>query len=138
MNGTIIIGGAAILLLWGGFGFAAKIAIERIGLQNLIWSQIVSLVMFPTYFVLFKDMLPLKLDGTGIAWAIAAGACGLGGGVVLNVLLRSAPASVVVPISALYPVVTVTLAYFFLNEQLSFTRLIGIGCAVLAIWLLTA
>jgi bacterial/archaeal transporter family protein len=53
-------------------------------------------------------------------------------------LLRVAPANIVVPLSALYPVVTVILAYFFLHEDLSLTRIAGVGCALAAIWLLTS
>jgi transporter family protein len=54
------------------------------------------------------------------------------------VLLRVAPASIVVPLSALYPVVTVVLAYFFLHEDLSLPRVAGVACALVAIWLLTS
>ena len=138
MNGSVVIGGIALLLLWGAYGIAAKFAVREIGLQVLIWSQVVGLVMFPAYFFLFKEMLPLKLDGAGIAWALGAGFLGIAGGVVLYWLLRDAPANIVIPISALYPVVTVILAFLFLHEELSLTRLAGIGLAVIAIWLLSA
>ena len=138
MNASVLIGGIALLLLWGAYGIAAKIAVREIGLQVLIWSQVVGLVMFPAYFFLFKEMLPLKLDGAGIAWALGAGFLGIAGGVVLYWLLRDAPANIVIPISALYPVVTVILAFLFLHEELSLTRLAGIGLAVIAIWLLSA
>lgn len=138
MNSSVIIGGIVLLLMWGMYGLAAKIAVREIGLQVLIWSQVVSLAIFPVYFVLFKEMLPLKLDGAGIAWAIGAGFLGIGGGVVLYLLLRDAPASVVIPISALYPVVTVILAFLFLHEELSPMRLAGIALAVIAIWLLSS
>lgn len=138
MNASVLIGGIVLLLLWGTYGIAAKIAVREIGLQVLIWSQVASLILMPTYFFLFKEMLPLKMDGTGIAWALGAGFLGVAGGVVLYLLLRDAPANVVIPISALYPVVTVVLGMLFLQEELSLTRLAGIALAVIAIWLLSA
>jgi drug/metabolite transporter (DMT)-like permease len=39
--------------------------------------------------------------------------------------------------SALYPVVTVVLAYIVLHEALSPPRILGVLFAVVAIWLLT-
>ena len=138
MNSTVLIGGAALLLVWGLYGVAAKIAVREVGLQVLIWSQVASLTLFPLYFFLFKEMLPIKFDGAGIAWALGAGGLGVSGGVILYLLLRDAPASVVIPISALYPVVTAIVAYFFLQEAITPTRLAGIALAVVAIWLLSS
>jgi transporter family protein len=138
LNSTVLIGGTVLLLLWGAYGIAAKIAVHEIGLQVLIWSQVASLALFPAYFFLFKELLPIKIDGAGIAWALGAGVLGVAGSVILYVLLRDAPASVVIPISALYPVVTVVLAFIFLREELSLARVAGIALAVIAIWLLSS
>lgn len=134
----MLIGGAVLLILWGAYGVAAKIAVREVGLQVLIWSQVASLALFPTYFFLFKDLLPIKFDSAGIAWALGAGVLGVSGSVVLFLLLRDAPASVVIPISALYPVVTVVLGFIFLREELSLARIAGIALAVIAIWLLSS
>jgi bacterial/archaeal transporter family protein len=137
LNSSVLIGGGILLFFWGAYGVAAKIAVKEMGLQVLIWSQVAALALFPVYFYLFKDLLPLKWDGSGIAWALTSGALGALGGVVLFILLRDAPASIVIPISALYPVVTVILGYIFLQEEISVTRLGGIVLAVVAIWLLS-
>ena len=138
MNNFVLIGGLALLALWGTSAVIIKLAIGEIGLQVMIWEQIVALILFPLYFVFFQELLPLKLSPPGIAWAVLASVLGLSGSVLLNVLMRSAPASVVIPISALYPVVSVILAYFFLHEDLSWTRVAGVACALVAIWLLSA
>ncbi len=137
MNNTVMIGALALLFAWGAWGIVLKLALQEIGLQTLIWGQVVSLLLFPFYFILFNDLLPLKFNTVGITWALVAGFLGLSGGVILNLLLRVAPANVAIPLSALYPAVTVVLAYFFLHEELSLTRVAGIGCAIAAIWLLT-
>lgn len=137
MNNTVLVGALALLLAWGTFGIALKLALQEIGLQTLIWGQVAALILFPFYFIFFKELLPLKFSAVGIAWALTAGFLGLSGGVILNLLLRVAPANVAVPLSALYPAVTVVLAYFFLHEELSLARVAGVGCALVAIWLLT-
>ncbi len=138
MNLTVLLGGAALLVCWGVWGITAKFATQHLGMQALIWSQVASLGLFPLYFLLFKDMVPVEWKVNGIAWALVSGVLGVGGTAILYVLLRNAPASIVVPISALYPVVTVTLGYFFLHEDISPMRIAGVVCAVAAVWLLTA
>lgn len=137
MNLTMWAGGLAMLLFWGVWGILIKLVTKDIGMQALIWGQVGSLAVFPIYFVLFKDMLPLQIRTGAIALGIATGALGVLGSMTLYVLLRVAPASVVVPISALYPIVTVILAYFVLHEELSLTRVAGVACAIVAIWLLS-
>jgi bacterial/archaeal transporter family protein len=137
MNGAVLLGGVAMLIAWGVWGLAAKVATNQIGMQALLWGQIAAVALFPVYFLVFKELLPLKIDAGSIAWAIFAGALGVFGTMMLYVLLRAAPASIVIPLSALYPVVTVLLAFFFLHEELSFQRIIGIVFALAAIWLLS-
>ncbi|MBM3129017.1 MAG: hypothetical protein FJ009_10410 [Chloroflexi bacterium] len=137
MNWAVLAGGLGMFLAWGIWGITAKIAVKQIGLQLLIWGQVATLLLFPLFFLLFKELLPLKIDATGIAWALLTGALGTLGTLFLYLTLRAAPASVVVPLSALYPVVTVILAYIFLQEEISPTRLLGVLCALAAVWFLT-
>ena len=137
MNLPVLVGGIGMFLAWGVWGITAKIAVKQIGMQLLIWGQLASLGLLPLYFVLFKELLPLKWDATGVGWALVTGALGTLGTLFLYLTLRAAPTSIVIPLSALYPIVTVILACVFLQEELSPTRLLGIGCALAAVWLLT-
>jgi bacterial/archaeal transporter family protein len=95
------------------------------------------LLLFPSYFFLFRDLLPINFKLSGIALALIAGGLSALGVLILYLLLRVAPASVVIPISALYPLVTVILSFIFLNEVLSWARVLGVACALAAIWLLS-
>ena len=137
MNLTLLIGTGAMLLFWGVWGIVVKLVTKEIGMQALLWGQLGAIGLFPVYFLLFKEMLPLELKASTIALSVIAGMLGVLGTMTFYVLLRVAPASTVVPLSALYPVVTVVLAYFFLHEDLSLTRIAGVVCALAAIWLLT-
>lgn len=139
MNASVVLGGLLLLILWGAYGITAKFAIHEIGLQILVWSPLVSVILLPIYFILFKELSPIKLDNVpGLLWAIVTALLGISGTVVLYWLLRDAPASIVIPISALYPVVTALLAFFILHEELTLVRIAGIGLAVVAIWLLSS
>ena len=138
MNLTLLLGSVAMLLFWGVWGIVVKLATREIGMQALFWGQLGAVCLFPLYFVLFKEMLPLELKASTIALSVVAGMLGVLGTVTFYVLLRVAPANVVVPLSALYPVVTVVLAFFILHEDLSLTRIAGVVCALAAVWLLTS
>ena len=138
MNLTLLIGSGAMLLFWGVWGIVVKLVTKEIGMQALLWGQVGAIGLFPVYFLLFKEMLPLELKAGTIALSVIAGMLGVLGTMAFYVLLRVAPASIVVPLSAMYPVVTVVLAYFFLHEDLSLTRIAGVVCALAAIWLLTS
>ena len=48
----------------------------------------------------------------------------------MNLLVLAGGIGMFLALSALYPIVTVILAYIFLQEELSPTRLLGIGCAL--------
>ncbi len=137
MNLPVLLGGVAMITFWGVWGVTSKVAVERIGMQALLWGQIATMFLFPAYFFLFKDMLPLKWDAAGIGLGIVTGVLGTLGTITLLLTLRTAPSSIVVPLSSLYPIVTVILAFIFLREELTPNRVLGIACAMTAVWLLT-
>ena len=138
MNSSVLLGGLALLLLWGVFGITSKLAIREVGLQIVIWSQVASLALFPLYFIFFKELLPLKITTTGVGFALVSGLLGTSGALVLYLLLRDAPASVIIPISALYPIITVLLAAVFLQEALTLPRVAGVVLGAAAVWLLSS
>ena len=78
------------------------------------------------YFFLFPELLPVKWDAGAIAWALVTGVFGIAGSIILYLLLRAAPASIAVPLSSLYPIVTVVLSYFILRERITPQQWAGI------------
>ena len=125
MNLGVLLGGVVLLLLFGLWGITAKLAMKEIGLQIVIWAQVASTAVFPLYFVLFKDLLPLKLETGPVILALVTGALGIGGTIMLYLLLRVAPTSIVIPLSALYPVVTILLSLLILREQIYAAAVVG-------------
>lgn len=137
MTWGVLVGGIVMLLLFGVWGITAKLAMKQIGLQIVIWAQVASTAVFPLYFVLFKDMLPLKLETGAIVWALVTGALGIGGTIMLYLLLRVAPTSIIIPLSSLYPLITIVLSFLILREQITPQQWIGIAFALTAIALLS-
>ncbi len=137
MSTGVLVGGIVLLLFWGIWGVTIKVAMQSIGLQVVVWVQLAQTLIFPLYFLVFKDLLPLKLEGPAILWAMFSGAISLIGTLMLYLLLRVAPTSIVIPLSALYPIITIALAFLVLHERITAQQWLGIVFALVAIALLT-
>ena len=75
-------------------------------------------------------------DITALGWRVSligllgGAANGLGSWALFEALERGAKASVAVPLTALYPLVTIVLARIFLAETLTFRQWVGIALAI--------
>jgi transporter family protein len=75
----------------------------------------------------------------GVLWAFLTGILGgVGNLAFFQALVKGGKASVVAPVTALFPMVTVLLALVFLKERLGRVQWAGLGLAFAAIYLLTA
>jgi transporter family protein len=124
------------LVLWGLWGVFSKIAATHLP------SWAIFLVEIWVYLVV--GGLIWGLLRTPVTWTVpvaaAAVAAGLSGGFALFFFLKAlstGPAAVVVPLTSLYPVITVLLGITFLQEDLSLRHLLGILMAAAAVWLLS-
>ena len=76
------------------------------------------------------------LDGRSILFFGLSGICGGAAGLwTYYHALRLGGASLVVPITATYPLITVLLSWLVLQESLTLSRIIGTGLIVLGVWL---
>ena len=124
--------------LWGIWGIATKITLGRIGPGNMFGFYAIAAVGLPLiYFALRRSRLPNSEKPSRFLWA--AGAAGVASNVIGTLTFAFAlslgQASLVVPISSAYPLVTVALAITLLGEKLN--RLQTIALAVLLIGLIT-
>ena len=83
------------------------------------------------------QLAPINLHASGITFGLLAGLAGCVGTILFYQLLVREPASLVVPLTSLYPAVTVVLAAAFLHEELAATRIVGIVFALTAVFLLS-
>jgi drug/metabolite transporter (DMT)-like permease len=86
---------------------------------------------------LYINKWKLEFDKRSIILGSSIGFLGAIGQLVLFFVLRIAPAYLVFPLLALTPVVTILLAVFLLKERTSRMGWIGIGVAIVAIFLLS-
>lgn len=122
-----------ILVLWGAWGFFAKQAASSLGWKTAWLVQ--AGAEFCVYAIAFGVLRPplTGSPGKGLLFAALAGVCGpLGSALFYIAITRAKTASVVVPLTALYPVVTIALLFLVLNERVSLTKGIGIALAIAA------
>jgi transporter family protein len=122
--------------LWGIWGVFSKVATQHLGPQVAYLIGIFGYV--PVFGILLYETggnIPWQPWG----WAIAL-AAGMSTGFGLFFFFRALStgnASVVVPLTSLYPVVTVLLSWLFLGENLSPRQWTGLVLAMAAVWLLS-
>jgi transporter family protein len=128
--------GFAIIVLWGIWGFSAKIASQKIGMQVLVWSLLAQAIIALVYLISTKQLWPFHVTSASF-WGLAVGASAAFSSILFYTLMQRHPASLIVSLTALYPAVTVLLSVLFLKETLSLTQLIGVVLALIAGFLLT-
>ncbi len=113
-----------IIFSWGLWGLFSKVAANKLGLQSAIWGTFITFpIIMLGYMVLTKQLFPLTFDKSGIFFSLAGGVAGAIGTLIFIPLLKQQQASLLLPITALYPAVTAVLAVAFLNERLTFKYL---------------
>lgn len=137
MRLDVIVFGVLVIVLWGVWGFTAKLASVRIGPQVLIWYLLASNVLLIGYLAFLGRLWPINPDPAGIGLGLAVGVSASLGTILFYLILAAAPTSLIIPLTALYPAVTAILGFWALGEPFSVQRVIGIGLAVLAIFFLS-
>ena len=122
-------------VLWGLWSLTAKIAVGKIGAGNIFGFYAFSAVTVPLVYMWFRRTNPGPSKAETSSWVPwVFGAVGL----VLNVCgtlaftfaLSVGLASLVVPISSAYPLVTVTAALLLLGEKLNRLQLTALACVI--------
>ena len=125
-----------VLLCWGVLAIFQKLSMNRISAQSaLVWTAgglvLLQLFFFPEKFILYST--------ASLIWALLNGVFnGLGIFFLLTAMRNGGKASIVEPLSALYPVLVVLLAPFILRESISAVHGVGVLCATISGILLSA
>lgn len=124
------------LLAWGFWAFLPKLA--------LIWLDPKSAFVYETigaaltgalvFFILRPEM---GTEMAGVVPSLLTGAAGCLGILCFLYAIRAGKVSVVAPLTALYPVVSLALALVFFREKLSLTQIAGVAFAALSVILLS-
>ena len=126
----------ATMVCWGAWGIFGKLASAQIN------SKLLVLVSISTSFLLLWILFlitgfEVEKNARGIGYAFLAGVAGSIGSIFFYLALKEGKTSVVVPLTALYPLVTVALSVLFLKEEISGVKIVGIILALVASLLLS-
>lgn len=130
------------IVLWGTWGLVSKIAsagVDAYMNQLLYTAGLAPLMVFVAVTVHREKGEKTIHRGAGVFWAFLTGILGGVGNIAFfQALVKGGKASVVAPVTALFPMVTVLLALMFLREKLGRTQWLGLALAFAAIYMLSA
>lgn len=127
--------GLATAFAWGTSDFLARFATRRIGsLRALFYMQVWGLLLL-TYFQIRLHTWGHLFDGSGWrpwGWGFLAGAFNSLAMLAFYRCLEIGKVSVVAPLSASYPALTLMLSVFT-GERLTAARLCGVACTIVGV-----
>jgi transporter family protein len=131
------------IVLWGTWGLVSKVAsagMDAYMNQLLYTAGLAPLLVFVAWTVHRKGAHDPRAGRTaGVFWAFFTGILGGVGNIFFfQAMVAGGKASVVAPVTALFPMVTVLLALTFLHERLGRVQWLGLALAFVAIYLLSA
>jgi bacterial/archaeal transporter family protein len=130
------------IVLWGTWGLVSKIAstgVDAYMNQLLYTAGLAPLMVFVAITVHREQGKESANRNSGFFWAFFTGILGGVGNIAFfQALVHGGKASVVAPVTALFPMVTVLLALMFLKEKLGRTQWLGLALAFAAIYMLSA
>jgi bacterial/archaeal transporter family protein len=126
---------------YGIFGLVAKLSANTLPPSNAALYDIFGVAIIGViavfYFFFLSPGFQLETRPVPVLFGLLTGITGLMGTIFLLLALgRGGQASIVVPLTALYPLLTAILAFVILKEAISLRQGLGMGFALVAIWLM--
>jgi transporter family protein len=137
------------IVLWGTWGLVSKIASGGMDayINQLLYTAGLAPLLAFTAWTVWKRSQAEGAESAekraarrvGVFWAFLTGILGgVGNLAFFQAMVVGGKASVVAPVTALFPMVTVVLALIFLRERLGRVQWAGLALAFVAIYLLSA
>jgi bacterial/archaeal transporter family protein len=125
------------LLTWGVVGILQKLSTNYISAESsLIWLVVGYLLLEP---ILYPGKSLFGYSRWNLMWALLSGALNaLGAWALFAALKNGGKASIVAPLTALYPLVVILLVPFVLHESITRLQVLGIACSLVAVVCLSA
>jgi transporter family protein len=123
------------ILSWGIWAVLSKLIGGSISDAHIQVISTVGVVPIVLALSMLRDTAAVGSRPRGILLAIGSGIISCLGNIAYYEALHHAKAATVIPLTALYPVVTVLLAVPLLKEQVNLLQWIGIGLSLAAIYL---
>jgi transporter family protein len=123
------------MVTFGAWGFFPKLAVNYISPQSALIYQVIGGLLVGIVGLAMINFKP-ETHPMGILYAFLTGITGVLGTLFYYAAASRGQISIVVSLTALYPLITIMLAIIFLHETLMLKQVIGLGFAVAAIVLL--
>jgi transporter family protein len=128
---------ALALLIWGMWGFFPKVALKFLDPKTaFIFEVIGGAITGLLAFLILRPQL-WGAEIRGVLPALVAGMMGYLGMLCFMYAIREGKVTIVAPLTALYPVVTVALAALFLKEKINIVQFAGIILALVSVVLIS-
>lgn len=124
------------VVAWGVVGLLQKLSTNNISAESsLIWLVVGFLLIAPFFY---PGPILLHYTRASLGYGVLSGLLNaLGAWALFAALKNGGKASVVAPLTALYPVVVIVLALPILHESVGPLQWAGVGCALIAVVLLS-
>jgi bacterial/archaeal transporter family protein len=125
------------LVAWGIVGLLQKLSTNYISAESsLIWLVVGYLLIEPLFY---PGKAVWHYSGWNLAWALLSGILNsLGAWALFAAMKSGGKASIISPLTALYPLVVVLLVPLILHESVTRVQAGGVLCALIAVALLSA
>ncbi|MGB9729690.1 MAG: EamA family transporter [Thermoprotei archaeon] len=124
------------LIMWGLWGFILKLVSKNVEwYQIYVIGSLITIMISSIAAIIYRDHL--LISQRDIFVILASSTAGALGYVFFIMALKDGKASIVVPLTAMYPAITVILSYVILREEITPLQLIGIILAIIATILLS-
>ena len=118
---------------WGCWGVFSKLSTNR-GMSPTTLAFLSSCVSFIVVVGSYAwQRFPAAPTPAGIFFALLSGLCGAIGLLCFSIAIKRGDAAIIVTLSAIYPVFTLLLSPFLLQEQLSLTHAVGVLLVTLGV-----
>ncbi|KPJ99180.1 MAG: hypothetical protein AMJ60_05890 [Desulfobacterales bacterium SG8_35] len=123
------------MVTFGAWGFFPKLAVNYITPLSALIYQVIGGLLVGIVGLAVVNFKP-ETHPMGMLYALLTGITGVLGTLFYYAAASRGQISIVVSLTALYPLITILLAILFLHETLVLKQVIGLGFAVAAIILL--
>ena len=132
LNRRSLVFASMAFFAWGVWSLSSKVAIDMVGPGNMFGFYVISSLTAPVVYAWFRRMRPHTRQfpsPSRIAWYLGAASLAVNvfGAFAYTYALDTGMASLVVPISSAYPIVTVLFAVAVLKERLNAVQVLALA-----------